>query len=109
MIDKKIIEKEYVCFHCKKSFKSTHRFNKPYGRNVCCGYRCYHDAEYASRSAERGAIYEKKNGINVLYECSCLTEKKEYHHFDYSKQKDVIKLCRSCHKKEHNRLRKLLM
>ena len=41
----------------------------------------------------------------ILYECPCDIDKKVHHHFDYNRPREVIKLCRSCHMKEHKRLR----
>jgi hypothetical protein len=46
--------------------------------------------------------------FNVLYECRCENKKKENHHFDYSRPLEVIRLCSSCHKNEHKRLRSLV-
>lgn len=43
----------------------------------------------------------------ILYECPCDAEKKHNHHHDYERPLEVIRLCHSCHIKEHKRLRSL--
>ena len=45
--------------------------------------------------------------VQVLYECACDNLRKHNHHFDYSRPFEVIRLCNSCHRKEHARLRRL--
>lgn len=52
-------------------------------------------------------VYNHPDRINIISECPCNNTNKVYHHFDYSKPYDVIKLCLVCHKAEHKRLRSL--
>jgi hypothetical protein len=105
------IEKEYVCFICGNNFISTRRFNKP--STMVCSSDCYHKKEYNRMSAYKlkimtaGAIHEKTPQYNILYECKCNTKIKVYHHPDYSKFQDVVRLCNTCHQLEHKRLRSL--
>ena len=49
--------------------------------------------------------WEHREKFKILYECQCITNKKEHHHFDYTKPCEVILLCRACHAAEHVRLR----
>jgi hypothetical protein len=48
-----------------------------------------------------------KQHVIVVYECACETPKKVNHHYDYERPYEVVKLCNSCHRKEHARLDKL--
>jgi hypothetical protein len=102
----KQILKDYICFCCGRKFKSYANFHKPYRSNVCCGWECFHKVA-RDRAKSRGAIHEKQDKFNVLYECKCKDGKKLNHHFDYTKPFDVIRLCRSCHRSEHERLKKI--
>ena len=57
----------------------------------------------------RNAAYKKMYGnkLTIIYECPCKTTKKENHHYNYNRPLEVARLCRSCHLKEHSRLRLL--
>ena len=46
----------------------------------------------------------KDHFICVLYECQCQREKKLFHHPDYNQTDLVVRLCYSCHVREHIRL-----
>jgi len=52
-------------------------------------------------------VFRHPEKINITHECLCSDSNKEYHHADYSKPFDVMKMCRPCHKAEHKRLRLL--
>jgi hypothetical protein len=56
-------------------------------------------------TVQRGA-YRKMRGekLNILYECPCKTSKKVNHHFNYDRPLEVMRLCISCHRREHIRL-----
>lgn len=41
--------------------------------------------------------------VEVIYECRCVSGKKQNHHFDYSRPYEVIRLCVECHIAEHKR------
>jgi len=45
--------------------------------------------------------------VKILYECPHDHPRKHDHHFDYHRPFEVIRLCPSCHKAEHRRLREL--
>jgi hypothetical protein len=49
--------------------------------------------------------YSNPKAITIHYECPCSHTKKHNHHFDYSRPLDVIRLCPTCHRVEHKRLR----
>ena len=48
-----------------------------------------------------------KDVVVVVYECACDTPNKINHHYDYARPLEVVRLCKSCHRKEHSRLAKL--
>lgn len=58
------------------------------------------------RSVIKNAAYKEINGktLTVIYECPCKTTKKDNHHYNYNRPLEVVRLCRSCHVKEHHRL-----
>jgi hypothetical protein len=45
-----------------------------------------------------------KDDLDIIYECSCNNKIKIYHHFNYDRPLEVIRMCKSCHRKEHGRL-----
>ena len=50
-------------------------------------------------------VLKNKDKVCILYECACVTNTtKHLHHPDYSQPFLVVKLCPSCHFKEHVRL-----
>ena len=53
-------------------------------------------------------IHDNPEMVSVIYECPCKKDKKELHHFDYFNPYQVLKLCRSCHAKEHGRLKRIV-
>ncbi len=65
-----------------------------------------HDPLLIMREAVRKGAYSKmrQGKINIIYECPCKKEKKHNHHFNYDRPLEVMRLCVSCHKKEHSRL-----
>jgi len=62
---------------------------------------------YKARVSSRARYH--KNDLIILYECPCPGNSKHYHHPDYSKPLEVIRLCHKCHRLEHKRLRILGM
>lgn len=44
-----------------------------------------------------------KSERKVIYECCCKVPHKVNHHYDYSRPREVIRLCYKCHKREHVR------
>lgn len=104
MGEHKTIEREYTCCICGIKFVSLSRCNKP--SVACCGYECYQIRDKIRRD-RKDKLNGTENGLNVLYECKCISQDKVYHHPNYQKPKEVIKLCHSCHKLEHSRLRTL--
>lgn len=69
------------------------------------------DSEYydKQRSIIKNAAYKEINGktLTIIYECPCKTTKKDNHHYNYNRPLEVVRLCRSCHTKEHYRLKLL--
>ena len=58
------------------------------------------------RTTVQQGAYRKMRGekLNILYECPCKTSKKVNHHFNYDRPLEVMRLCISCHRREHIRL-----
>jgi hypothetical protein len=54
-----------------------------------------------------GITYTIKHVNLIRYECRCQNDNKHDHHFDYSRPTEVLRLCPSCHRTEHKRLKKL--
>lgn len=53
--------------------------------------------------------YSNSHLLKILYECPCDAKRKHNHHFDYDRPYEVIRLCASCHRYEHERLKRLAM
>lgn len=51
-----------------------------------------------------GKYYPARKHVVVVYECACETPTKVNHHYDYARPYEVVRLCNSCHRKEHARL-----
>ena len=101
--------KERPCANCGKERESKQvKYCLECWRDVPHESHLKFRKEYAKkypkrrRAASLSRYY--KDRVKTLYECPCETEKKINHHFDYDRPYEVIKLCRSCHKKEHIRL-----
>lgn len=58
------------------------------------------------QSYVRQLAHQHPTLLQIIYECPCKIERKEYHHFDYFRAYEVIKLCARCHGLEHRRLNK---
>jgi len=58
------------------------------------------------RDVQVGA-YRKMVGakLTIIYECPCKAKKKLKHHYNYDRPLEVMLLCYSCHRKEHQRLK----
>lgn len=68
------------------------RFNAPY--QLRQQKHCWHQVE--------------KNPKNVKTPCvKCGKPSKDFHHFSYDDPYDGAWFCRSCHRKEHERLRRM--
>ena len=46
---------------------------------------------------------KNRDKICILYECSCECDQKHFHHPNYKQPLLVVKLCPTCHYKEHSR------
>lgn len=65
-----------------------------------------HDPAYKTMDMIKRGAYRKMKGekLNIIYECPCKTTKKVNHHFCYDRPLEVMRLCISCHRREHIRL-----
>jgi hypothetical protein len=77
-------------------------FNDVYGMddNVLASKEQMPDARLVVRRAKRGG-----KTLIIIYECEHLHPKKHFHHFDYSKPEQVMRLCPSCHSQAHGKMR----
>jgi len=107
-----------TCLVCGKEY-SNHRSKAKYCSLVCAGRsRRISSPEEClkQRIIKAGFIkiwngpskgkWIKKESLIILSECPH-KRKKEHHHPDYTKPREVQKLCKPCHSKEHMRLRNI--
>lgn len=100
----------YECKKCAikivKDWQKTYSNTGEYIENNKKRCLAWQQSNPEKRKAQK-LIWANPNCVKIIYECPCVSNKKVLHHFDYSKPYDVIKLCVSCHWREHHRLRLL--
>ena len=113
----KITTSDLYCDYCRKNKikKNTlsiifcigcgSELNGKSPNSYCCDSCKLDKYKFRNKIDRNDFIRENETGLKILYECKCRNEFKINHHFDYDRPKEIIKLCRSCHRIEHWRLR----
>jgi len=113
--------KKFCCVECASKYRKAHRDDYQYNTH-CPSYKKFTPEEAKQRLLARSVKWQKENKVKVytalmsrknkdlltiLYECPCDHPKKQNHHPRYEAPLEILKLCPSCHAKEHKRLRSL--
>lgn len=109
------IKKQRVCLICNKPLpKKAHKYHpecRPYPKHhnpnlqahSLASLRWQKNNKEKAKAAQLARYHSYR--LNILYECSCKTNHKHNHHFDYDRPYEVIRLCTKCHHREHRRLK----
>ena len=101
----------YVCKSCGNAAKTAHRKANPdlFRRRARKSYRKHRDwylanqIEYRKKNREKTKAQGAAKWLPLAEFCiTChATESLERHHPDYTKPKEIVTLCRRCHKAIH--------